>query len=275
MSELNLVNGAILGIVQGVAEFLPISSSAHLAQAQRQFGLTPDTTEMLLFDVLVHLATLLAVAIVFAKPAALLMRRLQRESSSDYLGRRHGWRIVLLTVIATIPTAIIGLRFQSTFEKAFNKPIWIGWALIFTGAMLATMARIKRGRRGWQEFAWWQAAAVGVAQSAAIMPGLSRSGATICVATYCGLRRRWAAHFSFLIAVPAILGATMIKLLEVSHMSSAQLQEVNWLAILSGSATALLTGIVALQLLLSAVRRAKLHYFAVYCWIVGVATLLA
>ena len=134
---------------------------------------------------------------VFARPAGRFVSRVARESRRSWNGRRYAWRIVALGAAATVPTAVIGLAFQDTFESAFDRPTWIGVALIATGALLAVTKMLGRQRRGWKDFRWWQAALVGVAQAGAILPGVSRSGSTICMACYCGLRRRWAAEFSF------------------------------------------------------------------------------
>lgn len=275
MSPIGYFNAAVLGAIQGATEFLPISSSGHLALTERWLGIDPTTPEALLFNVLVHLGTLIAVAIVFAKPARRFATRLYRESRGSWSGRRTGWRILVLAGLATAPTAVIGLSLKSFFEEACDKPQWIGAGLLFTGVLLAMLARLGRGRRGWRDFKGWQAVAVGLAQSLAIMPGISRSGSTICVALFCGLRRRWAAEFSFLIAVPAILGATLLKIKDTISLPAAELSAVNWQPLLLGSVTSLIVGVAALRLLLGAVRRAKLHYFAVYCWLLGGVVLAA
>ena len=269
MNELDYVEASLLGLIQGITEFLPISSSGHLALTQRWLGLDPDSSHMLLFDVLAHLGTLLAVGVVFASPARRFVVRLVQESASSWTRKRYAWRIALLAVVATIPTGAIGLAFKDTFESAFAKPAWIATGLIVTGLCLAALAVVKPGRSGWKDFRWWQAALVGVAQGLAILPGLSRSGLTICAASYCGLRRRWTAEFSFLIAVPAITAATLLKIKEVVELPAAQQSAVPWTPMLVGSACAFAVGVIALKLLLSAVRRARLHWFCVYCWAAG------
>ncbi|MHC4697451.1 MAG: undecaprenyl-diphosphate phosphatase [Planctomycetota bacterium] len=150
-----------------------------------------------------------------------------------------------------------------------SKPRWIGAALIITGGLLAVMKVLPRAKRGWKDFRWWQAVLVGVAQAGTIMPGISRSGSTICIASYLGLRRRWAAEFSFLIAVPAIVGAALVKLKDTLELPRAVFETIPIGPVVLGSAAALLTGVLALIILLNAVRRAKLHYFAPYCWLLG------
>jgi undecaprenyl-diphosphatase len=259
----------LLGVIQGLTEFLPVSSSAHLALAQRSLDFDPAGTEMLLFDVLAHCGTLIAVAVVFRQAAKRYLYRLVRESRGSWSGRRHAWRIALLAAIATVPTAGIGLALKDEFEAAFDKPAWIGICLIATGCMLAVLARLRRGRRGWKDFRWWEAALIGAAQALAILPGVSRSGATICFASYCGWRRRWAAQFSFLIAVPAIVGGTLLKIKDTLDLPGEPLGTVASGPVIVGSIVSLLVGVVALKILLRAVYGAKLHYFAPYCWLGG------
>ncbi len=294
MTELNYLKAMLLGAVQGITEFLPISSSGHLALTQRWLGLDPGGTEMLLFDLLAHTGTLAAVAIVFRRQVKSYVVRLFRESSGFGSGKLYAWRIALLAAVATLPTAAIGWQFRDAFQAVFDKPVWIAAGLLITGVLLAVLVLFPRGRRGWKDFRLWEVILIGTAQALAIMPGISRSGATICAACYCGWRRRWAAEFSFLIAVPAILGVTAIKINDAfgwvpclrlrEHVLSvpsfhghllvresllapmAMPPTVAWGPVIAGSAVSLLVGVFALKVLLGVVRRAKLHYFAIYCW---------
>ncbi|UCE60973.1 MAG: undecaprenyl-diphosphate phosphatase [Phycisphaerales bacterium] len=274
MSELDYLRAVVLGVVQGLTEFLPVSSSGHLAIVQRYFALDANSSAMLLFDVLAHFGTLVAVLIVFAASVKRFMVRIIRETRTSWRGRRYAWRIVLLAVVAMIPTTVMGLTLQDTFESAFDKPLWIGTALVVTGILLALTTLLNRPSRGWGRFSFLQAFVVGIAQGCAILPGISRSGATICVASFCGLRRRWAAEFSFLIAVPAIVGATLIKMKDTFELPVEELSAVAWGPVIVGSIVSLIVGAVALLILLDMVRRSKLHYFAIYCWVIG-ALLLA
>jgi undecaprenyl-diphosphatase len=298
VNTLGYVDSLVLGVLQGITEFLPISSSAHLALVQRWLALDPDSPALLLFDVLVHIGTLVATFIVFRKPIA----RFVRSAAGDLASPRPSYgkgggrsadpeknpprsplakgggsamRILILAIVACVPTGVIGVAFKDTFESAFGHPKWIGLCLLVTGAMLAGLAITPRGRRGWRRFGWFRAALVGLAQGLAILPGISRSGSTICVASYCGLRRRWAAQFSFLIAAPAILGATILKLRDTLALPPAQWESIPWGPLLVGSLASLIVGVLALRLLLVAVRRAKLHYFAPYCWALALIVLLS
>ena len=273
MSELDYLTAILLGAIQGLTEFLPISSSGHLALTQEWLGLDADHPQMLLFDVLAHVGTLVAILIVFAGTTARFLDRLSGELDATRFPKRKAWRIVGLAIVAIIPTAVIGAGFQDLFERAFGQPIWIGVALLVTGLLLALTAVVRRPSRGWMKFRWWQAALVGVAQGLAIMPGISRSGATICLALFCGLRRRWAAQFSFLIAAPAIVGAALVKLKDTLELPADQLATDAWGPVVVGSIVSAVVGIVALMALLKAVQRAKLHYFAWYCAALGVLIL--
>jgi len=270
LSDLTYLQAAVLGVVQGLTEFLPVSSSAHLAIVQRWYALDPESLAMHVFDGLVHIGTVLAVFIVFAGPLRRYGRRLMGELSSNRTGKRYALRVLLLGVVATIPTGVIGIGFKKTFERAFGEPVWIGMGLLITGVLLAATAGVGRGKRGWKDFGWWRAALVGTAQGMAIWPGMSRSGSTICAAAFCGLRRRWAAEFSFFIAIPAIVGATALKFREAITMTVESAVPVEWGPTLVGAAVSLVVGVASLRFLLGAVRRAKLHLFSFYCWAVGV-----
>jgi undecaprenyl-diphosphatase len=274
VNDLDYLQALILGLVQGVTEFLPISSSGHLAVLQRWMDLDADSQAMLVFDVAVHVGTLVAVLWVFAAVFGRYFRRLVVESSRSFSGRRIAWRIAGLGVAASIPTALIGLVFQERLEAAFDKPLWIGLAWLVTGTLLFVTGKIPRPRRGWRRFGVVRAFGVGLAQGAAILPGISRSGATICLAMLLGLRRRWAAEFSFFIAAPAICGAALFKALQTLSLSGGETDAVASGPILAGAVVALVSGVVALRLLLSAVHRAKLQHFCYYCWLAGVATIL-
>lgn len=270
MSDLTYLQAVVLGVMQGLTEFLPVSSSAHLAIAQRWYALDPESLPMHVFDGLMHIGTTIAAFIVFAGPLRRYGGRLIGELSSKWTGKRYALRVLLLGLVATIPTGVIGLGCKKTFERAFGEPVWIGVGLLFTGTLLAITARVGRGKRGWMDITWWHAAVVGIAQGIAIWPGVSRSGSTICAATFCGLRRRWAAEFSFFIAIPAIFGAMVLKLREAVAMSMDNSSAIAWGPTLVGAAVSLVMGVLSLRLLLGAVRRTKLHYFSYYCWAVGV-----
>jgi undecaprenyl-diphosphatase len=274
VNELDYTKALMLGVVQGLTEFLPVSSSGHLVICQQIFGMKGDSPSMLLFDVLTHVGTLMAVVIVFAATFARFARTLLAEASGAAGGRGSAWRIAGLAVLACVPTAVIGFAFKDRFEAAFDSLTATGIGLLITGALLFTTGRLPRPRRGWRQFGWWRAALIGIAQGAAILPGISRSGATIAVALMLGVRRRWAAEFSFLIAVPAIIGAGLIKIAEATQLPADTLDALPWGPIVVGSVAALVVGAAALLVLIHLVVRNRLQLFAVYCWPLAASVLI-
>lgn len=273
MSGLSYASATLLGFLQGATEFLPISSSGHLALAQHFLDLDAESQPMILFDLAVHLGTLVAVAVVFAGDFAAFVRRLMKESSTGYSGRRVAWPVIGLTVAASAPTAAIGLVFKDRLESAFGQPFWIAIALIATGTLLWMTGKIKRPRRGWRRFGVGRALVIGLGQGLAIMPGISRSGTTISLAMLLGVKRKWAGQFSFLIAVPAIGGAVLLKLKDTMSDQSVSLSSVLDGPLVAGSIVAAISGYVALRILLSLVHQARLHYFSYYCWGLGAIVL--
>ncbi len=269
MSELTYLKSILLGIVQGATEFLPVSSSAHLAIFQRFMSLDGSSDTVLIFDAAAHIGTVIAVAFVFRKAFTSYLVRLRSELRQDFRGRRHALRFCWLGVLASIPTAAIGLGFKDWFEASFSKPSHYGTALLITGALLAATALVGRGRKGWAKFRPWHALVIGVAQGCAVTPGISRSGSTICTGALLGLRRRWAGEFSFFIAVPAILGGAAVQFSKVARMSAEQLAAVPWGPIVTGSLVSLVVGVVCLIWLVHVIRKARLHWFSVYCWLAG------
>jgi undecaprenyl-diphosphatase len=181
-------------------------------------------------------------------------------------------RLLILAVFVTLITGACGLTFKKYFEAAFGhlKVVAAMWAI--TGTVLLVTDARKRTRLGLRRFGFRQAAIVGLAQAVAIMPGISRSGATICAAILVGLHRRWAVEFSFLIAIPAILGATLLEVLNNSAVISAQ--NVTASVLVSGAAAAAICGVLALKVLIKASRDAKLKVFGFYCYILALAVLV-
>ncbi len=261
---MNYLNAILLGIIQGLTEFLPVSSSGHLVVLQDWLGFNPDSPEMLAFDVVSHLGTLLAVAVVFGQQIRKLLTT-----------RQHAPRILGLGLAATLITGIIGLSCKGWFESLFAHTRLVGTAFIATGVVLFATSRARRPRKGWKQFGFWAAGLVGLAQAVAIIPGISRSGLTICVAMLLGLRRRWAAQFSFLIAAPAIIGATILELKHFFEASSAdQISDFTG-SLVIGGLVAFVVGLLALLLLLQMVQRSRLHWFSYYVWPLGLYVMLA
>lgn len=274
MTDLSYAQAILLGVIQGITEFLPISSSAHLALSQKWMGLDPDGPSMLLFDAMSHVGTVVSIVIVFWASARQWLFRLFAEMSPGWTRPRYALRILNLGIVASIPTAVIGLAFKDWFESGFDRPKEIGIALMITGVLLVLTTLRSRGKRGWKQFRWWHAFIVGIAQGCSISPGISRSGATICAAVFCGLRRRWAGEFSFLLAVPAILGGAALKWMDTMGLPANEWTKIAWGPEILGAVVAMLVGIASLWLLLDMLRRARLHWFSVYCWALGIIVLM-
>jgi undecaprenyl-diphosphatase len=258
---INTAQAAWLGLVQGITEFLPISSSGHLVLGQRLLGLKEPE---LLFDVSVHVGTLAAVLFFFRDDLWSMLRGLWAHDQAARQGRRLLW----LVVWGSLPTAALGLLFKDLFESLFASTTAVGTALIFTGLLL-TLTRFSPAQgRGPAETGWGRALLIGLAQGLAIVPGLSRSGTTISAGLLLGLDRRLAAHYSFVLSVPAILGALFLQLYGLEPQTQVVLAPL-----LIGGAVAAASGYLALKLLLKVVRRGKLHWFAPYCVILGLTAL--
>jgi len=251
-----------LGVIQGLTEFLPVSSSGHLVLAQKLLGLKEPA---LLFDVSVHVGTLLAVVVYFWPDLWSMVRGLWARDQQGRQGRRLLW----LVVAGSVPTALLGLFLKDWFEAMFASTAAVGVALVITGGLLLATRWLPPGDRGLERTGAGRAFLVGLAQGLAITPGISRSGSTISVGLMLGLERRLAAHFSFVLSVPAILGALLLQLL---HLDAAR--QVALAPLLVGAAASALTGYLALRFLLRVVQRGKLHLFAPYCLLLGIAALL-
>jgi len=263
----------LLGIIQGLTEFLPVSSSGHLVIFQKLFGLTDPE---LSFNISVHVGTLIAVIIFFRQeimgmatacirclPMILQFPRLREEFQND-----PDVRLVILIGIGSIPTACIGLGFHRVADLIFSSLLIVGITLIITGTMLWSTRGIQKTERTIHRFFPRDALMIGSLQGLAILPGISRSGATIVAGLFLGLSRETAARYSFLLSIPAIVGAELlsIKDLAANQMMPAAVD-------LIGAATAFVVGYAALKLLVFIVRKGQMHLFAPYCWIVGLTVL--
>jgi len=272
-----ILSGTLLGILQGITEFLPVSSSGHLVLAQHLLHLKGQN---LLMDIWLHFGTLLAIIIVFRQSILRLIRGTVtgttqgRILSKDYLKSPEGQdaHLFLLIVIAMIPTGIVGVFFKDSIETLFEGSLsLLGLAFFFT-AILLLLTRFREktsgGIRG--PITSWQAFIVGVAQGIAIIPGVSRSGSTIAIALLLGISREQSGEFSFLIVLPAILGA---MILESLHGLSAVCSPSFLFPALAGMIAACLVGIAALKALLNIVNHGKLYRFSFYCFFMGVLAL--
>ncbi len=267
------IEAIVLGIVQGLTEFLPVSSSGHLVLFQHLFGLqNPE----LLFDICVHGGTLVAVLIVFRYDLADMLGCLFRLPG---LARQAGgWasltaahkevRLMAMIIVGSIPTAVIGVFFAKMAEELFGTIWLVGAALLITGTFLWFTRSQAAAGRSIKEMGLTDALIIGVVQGLAIIPGISRSGSTISAALYLGLDRELAGRFSFLLAIPAIVGALVLGLDGDAFQTTLPVG-----TILMGSIAAGLVGYVALVVLLKLVKKGQLYRFAPYCWLVGMGAL--
>lgn len=270
--SLGVLHAVVLGIVQGATEFLPVSSSGHLVLFENMFNFDPETPEMLLFDLTVHVGTVVAIFIVFRKSISAFVGNLYAyrkygKNAVEIYKRSPSIHFLVLAVLATAVTGVCGLLLEKYFAAARGNLLVVALMWIITATLLLVTDRRKKTRLGLRQFGVPAAIIVGLAQAAAIMPGISRSGATICAAILIGLHRRWAVEFSFLIAIPAILGAAAVEFVKnFSQISSGNLPIDS--AVI-GAVTAAITGIFALKLLIRTSRTACLKYFAFYCYILA------
>ncbi len=269
---MDLFKAVILGLIQGVTEFLPVSSSGHLVLGQALFGLTePELT----FDITLHAATLGAVFLVFRREIGRLIIEFVRLPL--YLGGKADWRadwrdrpdlrMLVMIVVGTVPTGIIGVGLKDFFESLFSSTMAVGLALLFTGTFLFLTRYAAPKGRGPEAFRLRDAFLIGLAQGLAITPGISRSGFTISTGLFTGLDRETAARFSFLLFIPAVSGALLLQILSSGGGSFGFAETA------AGFAAAFLSGLLALTFLLRLVRRGRLHLFSYYCWAVGLITL--
>lgn len=262
----------VLGVVQGATEYLPVSSSGHLVLFQHLFGLTEPA---LLFDIVLHVATLLVVLWFYRQDIVDLVRQslaaigdLARGGAwSDAQTRFPGFRLAVLIVVGTIPTAVIGVTFQDTFEALFGSLRAVGVMLWVTGLILLATRFATRGERGTAEMRPVDALLIGIVQGLAITPGISRSGSTIGVALLLGVQKETAARYSFLLSVPSIVGALLLKIGDAGG-------SVGLTATILGFAAALLTGYFCLVFLVRIVKKGRLAWFAPYCFLVGLLALI-
>ena len=260
----------ILGLIQGLAEFLPISSSGHLALMQQWFGIEED--KVLLFAVLLHVGTLVSVFIVYWKDVWELIKELGLTIRDIFTGRglriqeRPTRKLGVMIIVATIPTGIIGILFNDFFDSLYNSVIPIGIGLIITGFLLVLAARMGSSSRGIQQMNYRNALFIGTVQGIAICPGISRSGSTLFGSLMCNLDRKFAVKFVFLISIPSILGSAVMEAPAAieSGMDPGQLGPI-----LAGMAVAAISGLVAIKTMIKIVSDKKLSYFSYYVWILG------
>jgi undecaprenyl-diphosphatase len=270
---LHTLEAIILGTIQGLTEFLPVSSSGHLVLFQNLFGMHEPE---LLFDICLHVGTLTAVLIVFYREifqifTALVQLPGRLKSAGgirNLLAGDASIRMALLIAVGSIPTAVIGLLFKEITDQLFGSLTIVGCMLLVTGTLLWLTRKIRSKGRPIERTRLKDALLVGLVQGLAILPGISRSGSTIATALFLGVDRKVAGRYSFLLSIPAIVGALLLGLDTPELHTTIPLT-----TIVAGSVVSALVGWLALVILLRVVDRGQLHRFAPYCWIVGAMTL--
>jgi len=250
-----LLETILLGLIQGLTEWLPVSSTGHLKLAQHFLGWTVPTA----FDGILHIGTVIVILFFFRRDIKNILTALTRLDFKSENGK-----LIPLIIVGTIPTVLIGLVFGDLIESAFSDVLPIAVALIAFGLILYSS---KFGKEQTDNISYTTAIAIGIAQGIAIIPGVSRSGATIVVALLLGIKHEKAFKFSFLLSIPSILGAAGLTLYkERSQLVTAG---IGWTEIAVGTAAAIVVGYFVLKLLQKTLTKKKFHFFAVYCWILG------
>ncbi|MCR5301700.1 MAG: undecaprenyl-diphosphate phosphatase [Lachnospiraceae bacterium] len=285
---MNVLKAVLMGIIQGLTEFLPVSSSGHLGLIKGLFGMENSS---ILFDILLHVATLAAIVVVFFKDVLRLAveffgmckdiftnivsfgRNLSGGGSPEYVRVINSTyrKFVLLLIISTIPTGIIGVFMKDIVEYTSGNLLVTGICLICTGLILALSDFLADGDKKLKEMNNGDAFAIGTVQGIATLPGISRSGTTIVAGILCGLDRQYAARYSFIMSIPAILGATVLELFDIGDEAITG-SDVG--CYILGMVIAAVVGFFALRLLMNLVVSRYFKYFAYYCGVIGLISII-
>ncbi len=264
---MNIIEAIILGIIQGLTEFLPVSSSGHIELGKEILGV--EMSNPLLFSIVVHAATALSTIIVYRMDIWMLIK-LFFEPRLWNAGRQY----ILYIAISMIPAGLVGLFYKSEIEAFFDGNILlVGFMLLITALLLFMTTKIRR-KKG--KINYIPAILIGVVQAIAILPGISRSGATISIALMLGVSRSRAARFSFLMVIPLILGATLLDVkdyVELQQAGMASADTVAPMALVAGFIAAFLSGLLACTWMIQLVKKSKLQYFALYCMVAGIVAI--
>lgn len=257
------IEALLLGIIQGLSEFLPISSSGHLELGKAVMGV--QVKDPLLFSVAVHGATALSTIVVYRKTILDLIKDLFKFTWNE------GTRYITMIALSMLPVAVVGVFFEETLEQFFDGQIvFVGCMLILTAGLLYSTTKIKSGKNTINPK---RAVFIGIAQAIAVLPGISRSGATISTALLAGMDRERAARFSFLMVLPPILGACILKIKDYSEMAAPAVEQISTTALSVGFLAAFVSGLAACTWMIAIVKKAKLQYFAAYCLLAGLVAI--
>ena len=266
---MDILQGIIIGIVQGLTEFLPVSSSAHLVFIQNILGVESS----LAFDTFLHLGSLLAVLWFFRGDIIQMLRSWWLSIGDILQGRfKEGFdedpykRLAWYVILGTVPVAIVGLLFEDAVDALFAGALYVpAFFLFVTGTILYLSQRMASGEVNFKTISKKEALFMGLGQACAVLPGLSRSGTTIAAGLVIGLDKEFAAKFSFILSIPAILGAFLLQLKDIGSSL-----DVNFLPVILGFLAAFISGYIAIRCMLELIQKKNLDIFAYYCWAVGI-----
>lgn len=263
---MSIIKYIILGIIQGLTEFLPVSSSGHLVIFQELLGINKPG---ILFEIIVHLGTLAAVLIYFRRDIVKIISSIFIWGKRNNTEVKYYHNLLFFIIISTIITGVIGLLFKERLEPVFENLTLVSIMLLITGTILFISDKIKNPRK--ERVGWLNAVVVGISQSISILPGISRSGSTIASGLFTGLTRKLATKFSFLLSIPAILGAAILKSKELNSLTNSSDLLLPYLI---AGVSAAIVGYFSIILLVKLIEKAKLLYFSIYCWTVGLILLV-
>lgn len=262
-----VLKSIILGIIQGLTEFLPVSSSGHLVIVKNLIGFKSPGV---FFEILLHFATLLAIIIVFAKRIGKIIKSLFsariRMKNGHWIVTDKNLRFFFYLLWASIPSALVGIFLKSNIEKLFSQPLFVSIMLLITGCVLFSLRFVRSEKL--HEHNALSSTMIGITQAFSILPGISRSGVTISAGLWSGLSREEAAEFSFILVIPAILGALFLE-----KEQFTQIVPKDFFIYLIGAMAAFIIGLISLIILLKVIKKGRLYFFSYYCWLIGFATL--
>lgn len=251
-----MIETTILAVLQGIAEFLPISSSGHLVLGKALLGVEEPGIRL---DIMLHVGTLASIAVFYFSVILRIIRRLE-------------WDYALKVVVSAVPAGLVGVLFKDELESLFASPKAVGAALLFTGVVLLVTKFLPRGKK---EVSFGRAFLMGIAQAVAILPGVSRSGMTIAAARASGVETEKCAEFSFLMSIPPIAGAALLEVMKsMKAAEGAAVGEVSWGVAVYGAVLAAVVGFFALKFLLRSLKSSWFWLFGPYCFLAGVLTLV-
>lgn len=271
---MSFIQAIILGIFQGVAEFLPISSSGHLAILQTLFGIKEGN---LFFTEMLHFGTLISIVIVYFSDIYMMIIEFFNLIFSIIKGQKitklsKHQKLALLIIVGSIPTAIIGLLFEDFFESLYTSILPIGIAFLVTGSLLWLAEKKAFQNKNIKGMSFFDSLIIGTFQGVAIIPGISRSGSTIVAGLFRGLNKPLATEYSFLLALPATFGAGLLGIIKLLKSNSEILID---LPLLLGVILSTIVGVLSIKLLVKLLNKNKLHYFSYYLWIIGIITIIS